>query len=60
MQYEPTIAELKRKYEALFKEKTMIAIQRDRLVSQLQSLSLQSDVVPGSKGCQLQPTREAS
>lgn len=33
MQYEPTIAELRRKYEAVVRERSLLALQRDRLAA---------------------------
>lgn len=32
-QYEPTIAELRRKYEAVVRERALLALQRDRLAA---------------------------
>ena len=32
-QYEPTIAELRRKYEAAVRERALLALQRDRLAA---------------------------
>lgn len=39
--YEPTILELKRKYETAMKEKMLVSIDRDRLVAKLESDSAQ-------------------
>jgi len=41
-QYEPTIKELKRKYELAMKEKMLVRIERDRLLQRLEAVELES------------------
>jgi WD40 repeat protein/outer membrane murein-binding lipoprotein Lpp len=65
-EYEPTLALMRKKYEAATKEKTMVKLERDRLrakvsvleaqVAQLENIRPQTDVEPAARPARARPT----
>ena len=52
-QYEPTITELKRKYEMAMKEKMLMRLERDRLLAKVEAF--ESDAALKAGRCTLKP-----
>ena len=49
-QYEPTIKELRHKYEVAMKEKMLMRLERDRLAAKVEGLTKQVDELSDSSG----------